>query len=341
MGKGISVKTLSSVINTHKKAVLLVLLLILAVLPLLGFKPSTIRILVRILLFATLAGALNMINGYSGQTCIGFAGFYAIGAFITAIVTTRFEIPYLLVFLLSGAGAMLVGAVVAVPTLRLRGIYLAFVTIGASELIRIVAYNWTSLTGGAFGIKNIPNPSFFGFEIDKPAKYYYFCLIVGIIFLFVSGRVLNSRVGRAWISIREDQLASKSLGIVTAKYKIINFCYASFWAGICGAMYAPYLRYIDSSQFSMDTSFNILSMVIIGGQATLAGPVLGASIVTILTEALRFLDQWRYVLYAAIIIAMMWFRPQGLAGASGNILSEGRRKKHRRTAAGRSGKGAV
>ena len=329
MGKQISVKHLSEMINKHKTVALLVLLFAAVILPLLGFKPSTIRIMVRILLFCTLAGALNMINGYSGQTCIGFAGFYAIGAFTTAIITTRYEVPYLLVLILSGIGAMLVGAVVAVPTLRLRGIYLAFVTIGASELIRIVAYNWTSLTGGAFGIRNIPYPSFGGFEVDEPIRYYYFCLVVGVIFLFVSSRVLNSRVGRAWISIREDQLASKSLGIVTAKYKIINFCYASFWAGICGAMYAPYLRYIDSSQFSMDTSFNILSMVIIGGQATLAGPVLGAAIVTILTEALRFLDQWRYVLYAVIIIAMMWFRPQGLAGASGNVLAEGRRKRKR------------
>lgn len=311
----------------NKKLFLAVLLAAVAVLPLLGFKPSTIRIMVRVLLFGTLAGALNMINGYSGQTCIGFAGFYAIGAFTTAIVTTRFELPYLLVMALSGIGAMLVGAVVALPTLRLRGIYLSFVTIGASELIRIIAYNWTSLTGGAFGIKNIPAPSIFGFEIDKPIKYYYFCLVVGLIFLFVSSRVLKSRIGRAWVSIREDQLASKSLGIVTAKYKVINFCYGAFWAGICGAMYAPYLRYIDSSQFSMDTSFNILSMVIIGGQATLAGPVIGAALITFLTEALRFLDQWRYVLYAVIMIAMMWFRPQGLAGASDNILAGGRKKK--------------
>lgn len=338
MEKATSVSRLSSIFGKNKKIVFLAIMIIIAILPLLGFKASTIRIMVRILLFCTLAGALNMINGYSGQTCIGFAGFYAIGAFVTAIITTRYELPYLLVLVLSGIGATIVGAIVALPTLRLRGIYLSFVTIGASELIRIIAYNWTSLTGGAFGIKNIPAPSLFGFEINKPVRYYYFCLIVGIIFLFVSSRVLNSRVGRAWISIREDQIASKSLGIVTVKYKVINFCYGAFWAGICGGMYAPYLRYVDSSQFGMDTSFSILSMVIIGGQATLAGPMIGAAIVTILTEALRFLDQWRYVLYAVIIIAMMWFRPQGLAGASDNVLTGGRRKR-KKTAGRHFGKG--
>lgn len=321
-------ETISSAFSTalaffkkHKPLLLCCILVLLCVFPLLGFKPSAIRIMVRILLYCTLAGSLNIINGYSGQTCIGYAGFFAIGAFVTAILATRYALPYPLLMIFSGIGAALFGAIVALPTLKLRGIYLSFVTIGASELIRIVAYNWNSLTGGAFGIKNIPAPSFFGFEISQPISYYYFFLIVAVVFLFVSNRVLKSRVGRAWMSIREDQLASKSLGISTAKYKVINFCYGAFWAGICGAMYAPYLRYIDSSIFDMDESFNILSMVIIGGQATLLGPILGATIVTYLTEALRFLNEWRFVIYAVIIIAMMWVRPQGIAGASDSILS--------------------
>ena len=314
----------------YNKFLLLLLVIALLIFPNLGFKPSAIRIMVRILLYATLAGALNMINGYSGQTCIGFAGFFSVGSFITAIMSTRFEaFPYPVLMLLSGIGAALFGAMVALPTLKLKGVYLSFVTIGASELIRIVAYNWTDLTGGAFGIKNIPAPSILGFEINKPIRYYYFCLLVLIVFLFISNRVLKSRVGRAWMSIREDQLASKSLGISTSKYKVINFCYGAFWAGVCGAMYAPYLRYIDSSIFDMDECFNILSMVIIGGQATLVGPILGAALVTLLTEALRFLNEWRFVLYAILIIAMMWWRPQGIAGASDSILAgkTGRRRK--------------
>lgn len=328
-------------IKKYNKLLLLTLVIVLLILPNLGFKPSAIRIMVRILLYATLAGALNMINGYSGQTCIGFAGFFSVGSFITAILSTRIEgFPYPVLMLLSGIGAALFGALVALPTLKLRGVYLSFVTIGASELIRIVAYNWTDLTGGAFGIKNIPVPTILGFAINKPIRYYYFTLFVLIVFLFISNRVLKSRVGRAWMSIREDQLASKSLGISTAKYKVINFCYGAFWAGISGAMYAPYLRYIDSSIFDMDECFNILSMVIIGGQATLVGPIVGATLVTLLTEALRFLNQWRFVLYAILIIAMMWLRPQGIAGASDSILA-GRTARRRKKIQRSSGKGAA
>lgn len=332
---------LRRMMKKYNKYILLVLVIALLVLPNLGFKPSAIRIMVRILLYATLAGALNIINGYSGQTCIGFAGFFSVGSFVTAILSTRFEtIPYPVLMLLSGICAAVFGAMVALPTLKLKGVYLSFVTIGASELIRIVAYNWTDLTGGAFGIKNIPAPSIFGFEINKPIRYYYFCLFVLIVFLFISNRVLKSRVGRAWMSIREDELASKSLAISTSKYKVINFCYGAFWAGICGAMYAPYLRYIDSSIFDMDECFNILSMVIIGGQATLVGPILGATLVTLLTEALRFLNEWRFVLYAVLIIAMMWLRPQGLAGASDSILAS-RTVRKRKKVLKHSGKGAA
>ena len=330
----------SRMMKKYNKFLLLILVIALLVLPNLGFKPSAIRIMVRILLYATLAGALNMINGYSGQTCIGFAGFFSVGSFITAILSTRFDvIPYPVLMLLSGIGAAIFGAMVALPTLKLKGVYLSFVTIGASELIRIVAYNWTDLTGGAFGIKNIPAPTIFGLEINRPIRYYYFCLFVLIVFLFVSNRVLKSRVGRAWMSIREDQLASKSLAISTSQYKVINFCYGAFWAGVCGAMYAPYLRYIDSSIFDMDECFNILSMVIIGGQATLIGPILGAALVTLLTEALRFLNEWRFVLYAVLIIAMMWLRPQGLAGASDSILA-GKTVRRRKKIQKSSGKGA-
>lgn len=322
---GLSLKSiqekLTNFVRKYKAVFLLVLLAAVLVLPQLGFKPSAIRIMVRILLYCALAGSLNMINGYSGQTCIGHVGFFAVGSFVTAILYTRTEIPYILLIALAGIGAAIFGAMVALPTLKLKGVYLSFVTIGASELIRIVAYNWTDLTGGAFGIKNIPAPEFFGYAINKPIKYYYFCLVIAIIFLFISNRVLKSRVGRAWISIREGELASKSLGVSTSFYKVTNFCYGAFWAGVCGAMYAPYMRYIDSSIFDLDESFNILSMVIIGGQATLIGPILGAVLITVLTEALRFLNEWRFVIYAVIIIAMMWLRPQGIAGASDSVLA--------------------
>ena len=128
------------------------------------------------------------------------------------------------------------------------------------------------------------------------------------------------------MSIREDEIASKSLGVETSRYKSTNFMYGAFWAGVIGVAYAPFVNYIEASQFTTDTGFNVLAMVVLGGQGTLAGPILGSAVVTVLTEALRFLESWRYVIYALLIIFMMWVRPQGLMGASNSMLAGGKIK---------------
>lgn len=312
---------ISEFLQAHEWLVLLILLLAVVAIPLLGIKSSVIRILCRILMYCTLAGSLNVVNGYTGQGCIGYAGFFAIGAYSMAILSTKAALSFWVILPLAGIITALVGALICLPTLKMKGIYLSLITLGASEAIRIIALNWTSLTGGPYGIKNIPRPTLASLTINSPEKFYYLFLVIGIVFLFTTHRVLHSRVGRAWLSIREDELAARSLGVNLKAFKITNFAYATFWAGVAGAAYAAYLQYIDSSAFNTDEGFNILSMVIIGGQGTLVGPVVGSIIVNVLTEALRGIGQWRYVAYGALIIAMMWWRPQGLMGASNSILA--------------------
>lgn len=309
-------------VHKHRLVVLVILAVVVALLPFV-LKTSQTRILCRILMYATLAGSLNIINGYSGQTCLGQAGFFAIGAYTMAILITRFDISFWLLLPLSGILAALFGALIALPTLRMKGIYLSMITLGASEIIRTVALNWQSLTGGSYGIKDITRPTLFGMVIDTPKEFAWLFLVVAIVFLFVSNRVLRSRIGRAWMAIREGELAAASLGIQVSKYKITNFVYGAFWAGIAGGIYAPYLRYIDSSAFGLDEGFNILSMVVIGGQGTLVGPVVGAIVVNLLTELLRAISSWRYVVYAAVLLMMMWWRPMGLAGESSTALMAG------------------
>lgn len=276
-----------------------------------------------ILMYATLAGSLNVINGYSGQMCLGQAGFFAVGAYTCAILGVRYGISFWLCLPLAGLLGALVGYVVSLPTLRLQGIYLSIVTLGASEIIRIIAQTWTDVTGGSMGIKSIPKPDFFGMQIFKPKDYFYIFLLLGALFLFLTARVLKSRLGRAWMAIREDQIAARSLGVTVKAYKSLNFVYGAFWAAVVGAAYAPFVNFIDASQFSLDTGFDVLAMVVIGGQGTLVGPIVGAMIVTLLTEALRILGYWRYVIYALIIIGMMWLRPQGLVGTSRSMLAGG------------------
>ena len=295
--------------------------ILLLVLPVLFPKNYIMGVLCRILMYATLAGALNSINGYSGQTCLGIAGFFCIGAYTEAILSTRFGISFWLALPMAGTLTSLIGLLVAMPTLKMRGIYLSIVTLGFSEIARLIALNWTSVTGGALGIKGIPAPEFFGIPLKSSKTYYYVFLCLALLFTFVTNRVIKSRVGRAWLSIREDQTAARSLGVETPRFKALNFMYGAFWAGMAGAVYAPYVKFIDSTYFTLDEGWNVLSMVIIGGQGTLAGPIVGAVIVNFLTEVLRPIGEWRLVAFAVVIILMLWWRPQGFAGASDSILS--------------------
>lgn len=282
---------------------------------------ATLGIFCRVLLYAVLAGSLNVINGYSGQMNIGHAGFVCIGAYTGALCATKLGLPFLIQLLLGGVMAAIVAWILSKPMQRLKGIYLAIITMGFCEIMRIICLNWTPVTGGPLGIKNIPAPVLFGITFSSPKQYYYIFLALLIIFVFFTDRVLKSRIGRAWMSIREDDMAAKSLGVRIGRYRSINLMYGAFFAGVCGASMGPYYRYIASDMFSMDMSFNILSMVILGGQGTLIGPIVGSGIITTITEALRFAADYRMVVYAIIIIAMMWVRPQGLIGVSDSMLS--------------------
>lgn len=212
------------------------------------------------------------------------------------------------------------------------------ITIGFSEVMRLLALNWTSVTGGAMGIKGIKSPTFFGIKMGGASKYYYIYIVIVLLFLFCTRRVMKSRVGRAWLSIREDEMAAKSLGVEIKKYKIYNFMYGAFWAGIAGALLAPYTRYIDSTYFTLDEGFNVLAMLVIGGQGTLAGPFVGVGVYQLIIETLRPIGVWRFVACALLIIVMMWLRPQGLVGASNSKLAgagkKPGRKKSKKTESG-------
>ncbi len=306
--------------NKRKTIIMLVLFAVAVALPFLIEKGSVMSLIVRIMFYIILASSLNIINGYSGQFNIGHAGFVLIGSYTLSILA-QLGWPIWVLYILAGVVTSVVGLIIALPTLRLRGIYLALVTLGFSEILRLVALNWTGLTGGPMGIKGIPAPWFFGLRSTSPHNYYFIVLFFVIICLFTSYRVINSKVGRAWMSIREDDHAAMSLGVNIRKYKAINFMFGAFWAGVGGALMAPFYTFIDSSMFSLDEGFNILSMVIIGGQGTLIGPVVGSVVVNLTTEIFRFADEARLLIYAVMIISMMWIRPQGLAGTSRSVIA--------------------
>lgn len=303
-------------------------------LPLVLTNNYHLGIATRIVMYMILASSVNVMNGYSGQFAIGHAGFLCVGAYTAAILMTRGGMSFFLALPLAGIVTALFGLLVSFPIGRLSGIYLGFVTLGFSEIVRILCLNWTPVTGGPMGIKAIQGPSLFGLSLQSPRGYYYIIFGMLVFMVFCTGRILKSRIGRAWISIRENEAAAASLGISIARYKTMNIMYATFWEGCAGAFMATYYHFVDSSMFVTDESFNILSMAIVGGMGTLAGPLVGAVVINIITEAFRFLSEYRMVIYALLIIVMMWLRPQGIAGSSDSVLvsrKAGKGKRRRRT----------
>ena len=306
--------TIVSAAKRWKWVLLAVVGAILVVWPLVYHDEYNKSIAIRIIIYILLASSLNIINGFTGQFILGQAGLICVGAYTAALLATRSEVPFFCCLLAAGVVAAMVGFVICLPTFKLSGIYLSIVTVGFAESIRLICLNWNSFTGGPMGVKSIPSPDFLGIPLTSTNSFYYIALVLTVMTIFVVYRTFHSRIGRAWSSLKEDQLAASSLGVELAKYKALSFVMGAFFSGLGGALIAYFYRYIASDMFMMDESFNIISMMIVGGSGTIGGPILGAVIVCLIKEVFRFADSYRTLMYAVIVIAMMWWRPQGLLG---------------------------
>ena len=295
--------------------VIAVIMALLFFVPIVITDKAVVNVMTLVLLYIVLVSSLNVVNGYSGQFNVGQAGFYCIGAYTAAILSTRFGWSFWILLPVSGIMAALVSLLLSIPTAKLKGMYFTIVTLGFSEIVRQLCLNWTSLTRGPRGISGIPSPGFFGISYSRNAFFYYVLFTITVVMLFCTNRVLKSRIGRAWRSIREDDAAAASLGVQVARYKMLNFAYSAFWAGVAGCVYVFFQRFVSPDSFTLDESFNILAMNVIGGQGTLLGPIVGSMVINLITEMFRSALQYRMLLYSALIIIMMWIRPQGLVGS--------------------------
>ncbi|UCF93968.1 MAG: branched-chain amino acid ABC transporter permease, partial [Desulfobacterales bacterium] len=295
----------------------------LVIFPLLVRDEYILNIAVLAGIYVILASSLNITNGYTGLFQFGHAAFYGIGAYTAAILSTRYDLPFLLTLPLGGLGAALVGAALAVPTLRLKGIFLALVTIGFQQITYLVILNWIGLTRGPMGIPGVPPPSILGFEPTSNFGYYYLILGLTLVVLFLISRIVTSRIGRTFVAIREDELAAQSVCIATFPAKILSFVIATFLAGIAGAFFAHHARFVSADSFRLEETFIILTMLIVGGMGSLLGPVIGAVFLVILPEVFRFLAEYRGIVYGLIMIGVILFRPEGIAGVPGIIQARG------------------
>ena len=272
-------------------------------------------------IYVILTSGLNITNGYTGLFSFGHAAFYGIGAYTAGILATRYATPFWLTLPLGGIVAGLFGLAIALPTLRLRGIFLALITIGFQEIVFLVTLNWIALTRGPMGIPGIPPPAIWGHVFRGNHDYYYLILALVVLILFLLSRIIDSRLGRAFVAIREDEVAAQSVGIATFPTKVLAFVIATVLAGLAGAFFAHHARFISADSFRLDETFIILTMLIVGGMGTLIGPVIGAIFLVILPEASRFLVEYREVVYGLILIGVILFRPEGIAGIPGIIHS--------------------
>ncbi|MHB1344733.1 MAG: branched-chain amino acid ABC transporter permease [Thermoleophilia bacterium] len=286
-----------------------------------------------VFIYVVLASGLNIVVGFTGLLDLGYVAFYAIGGYFTAIIMVQLvrnrwgielDSVWWLVWLnllFGGVVAAVAGAVLGYPTLRLRGDYLAIMTLGFHEIIRIVANNWVGLTRGPSGISGIPKPSIFGFDFNTQFRFYYLALGMAILSLFVISRMVRSRIGRAWTAIREDEVAAEAMGIHTSRYKLLAYAAGGFFAGTMGAFLGHYLNFIHPSNFKLMESITVLSLVVLGGMGNLAGPAVGAVIWMTLLEWLRDFEfvqshpEVRGILMGLVLVTLMVFRPKGLFGS--------------------------
>lgn len=264
-------------------------------------NPFYINTLMFIGINIMLATSLHLIIGITGQFSIGHAGFLAVGAYASAVMTMKLELPFIIAILTGGVIAAVAGMVIGIPSLRLKGDYLAIATLGFGEIVRIVLLN-IEYVGGASGMQVSHLTTW---------PWVFACVMITVL---VIRNFTNSTHGRACISVREDETAADAMGINTTYYKVAAFVIGAFFAGIAGSLYAHNFYIIQPSNFGFLKSFDILIFVVLGGLGSLSGSVLAAILLTIVTTFLQDYPETRMIIYSLVLILMMIFRPQGLMG---------------------------
>ena len=271
---------------------------------------------------------LNVLTGYAGLISLGHAAFLGVGAYTAAILSTQYQLPFLITLPAAGIFAALLGAVVGIPTLRLKGMYLLVTTLAFQFIVEHIVYHWEDVTAGDRGI-NLPDPDLFGFTLDKYMGYYYVVIALAVIAAILMKNLAMSRTGRALVAVRDRDIAAEMIGVHVAKYKIIAFIISSFTAGIAGALYAYLLGLISPDHFTLNQSILYVAMIIVGGMGTVMGAIIGAIFMVLLPEFISAISGpissayplfapriggISVTIYGLILIFFLLFEPKGLVG---------------------------
>ncbi len=279
------------------------------------FSMYQTNIMISALIYVMLGLGLNIVVGLAGLLDLGYVAFYAVGAYSYALLNYHFHIGFWTALPIGGFLAALFGIVLGFPVLRLRGDYLAIVTLGFGEIIRLILENWDEFSFGPSGISNIPRPTFFGMDLGVKGStifIYYIIVAMALITIFVVNRLQNSRLGRAWLALREDEIACQAMGIDKTKTKLTAFALGAMWAGFGGVVFAAKTTFINPASFTFLESAIILSIVVLGGMGSIQGVILAALVMILLPEYLRAFSNYRMLIFGASMVLMMVFRPEGL-----------------------------
>ena len=291
----------------------------------LGQGTYVVYLLCSWLIFSIAAMGLNLTLGYAGQISLAQASFMAIGAYTTAILTLA-GWPWVAGMTLGVIECLVVGFVLGFPALRVKGHFLAFVTLAFNSLVFLVSRNEDWLTGGTYGLSNMPRPSILGFAMTKQVPFYYFTVFVFVVAAALMYGIVRSPWGRAFKALRENPIRAESLGVDTRRLTLIAFAIGSAYGGVAGALVTPLVQYIDPGSFALVHSLRILLMVVVGGAGFFFGPVLGAAVVILLPEFLRFTEGYYLMIYATLVIVLMAVCPSGLIGIWGKLRERFQRK---------------
>lgn len=271
-----------------------------------------------ICIYAIAVTGLDLLFGYTGQVSFGQAGFYALGAYGSAIFSMRFGVPTWISIFIGALIAMVFGFIIAFPASRLVKHFLSLMTIAFGQMVYTFVVATSSLTGGPSGINNIPRLTFFGLSLGDRKVYYrnffFVAVLLLIVVMIVKHNIIKSRIGRAFIAVRENPHAAAGMGINVAKYKIMAFAISAFLAGLAGALLAHLVTMISPDSFTKDMSTKFMTMLLFGGIGTMSGSVIGAAAITIISELLQSFAAAQMLIYAFIILVVLFFLPNGTVG---------------------------
>lgn len=257
---------------------------------------------------------LDLLFGYTGQVSFGQAGFYAIGAYTSALLSKNVGLPAILTIFAGAILATVFGVIIAFPASKLVKHFLSLLTIAFGLMVYTFVNSCSALTGGPSGITGIPKISIFGFGLSNYQSFFWLAAVLMILALVIKKNIINSRVGRAFIAVRENPHAAAGMGINVAKYKIMAFAISAFAAGLAGALYAHMTRFISPDSFTKDQSNMFMTMLLFGGISTITGPVIGAAAITVMTELLQQFAAYQTLIYAALILIVLFLLPNGTVG---------------------------